>query len=223
MPPHRPRALYELVHSDNPRGVHDPRQHYPATVRNREPILGVLESVLSDLDVSRPVLEIASGTGEHAVYFAENLPALVFQPSDPDPALRASIEAHRTDKGLPNLRAPVALDVMSSPWPIPSAAAVLCINMIHIAPFAACEALFRGASAVLAEGAPLYLYGPFRMHGEHTAESNRTFDESLRARDPRWGVRDLEAVVELAARHGFELGRTEAMPANNLSVIFVRS
>lgn len=203
--------------------MQDPRQHYPATVRNREPILGVLESVLSDLDVSLPVLEIASGTGEHAVYFAANLPGLVFQPSDPDPALRASIEAHRMDAALANLRPPVALDVLVTPWPVSAAAAVLCINMIHIAPFEACEALFRGASGVLAEGAPLYLYGPFRMHGEHTAESNRTFDESLRARDPRWGVRDLEAVVERAAAHGFELGRTEQMPANNLSVIFVRS
>jgi hypothetical protein len=200
-----------------------PRQHYPATTRNREPILGVLESVLSDLDASYPVLEIASGTGEHIVYFARHLPALVFQPSDMDPALRASVEAYREDAALANLRSAIPLDVESRPWPIARAAAILCINMIHIAPFTACEALFRGAADVLAEGAPLYLYGPYRVAGAHISKSNEEFDESLRARDPRWGVRDLDEIVEVALTHGFELARTEAMPANNLSVIFVRS
>lgn len=200
-----------------------PRQHYPATLRNREPILGVLEDALGDVDASLPVLEIASGTGEHVVYFAANLPRLVFQPTDKDEALRASIAAYREDAGLPNLRPPIALDVLDpSPWPVSRAAAVLCINMIHIAPFAACEALFEGAARCLASGAPLVLYGPFMIGGAHTAESNATFDASLRARDPRWGVRDLDVVTEVAEARGFELGRTIAMPANNLSVIYVR-
>ena len=216
-----------------------PRQHYPATLRNREPILGALESVLADLDTSLPVVEIASGTGEHCVYFASQLPSLLFQPTEPDPGLRESIAAYRDDAALTNLLAPIALDVERLPWPVSRAAAIVCINMIHIAPFTACEALFDGASRCLAHGAPIYLYGPFRLNGahtaesyspvsgmevrRHTAESNATFDASLRARDARWGVRDLEVVTACASARGFELARVEQMPANNLSVVFVKA
>ncbi len=200
-----------------------PRQHYPATLRNREPILGALESVLADLDTSLPVVEIASGTGEHCVYFASQLPSLLFQPTEPDPGLRESIAAYRDDAALTNLLAPIALDVERLPWPVSRAAAIVCINMIHIAPFTACEALFDGASRCLTHGAPIYLYGPFRLNGAHTAESNATFDASLRARDARWGVRDLEVVTACAGARGFELARVEQMPANNLSVVFVKA
>jgi hypothetical protein len=202
----------------------DHRLHSPACERNREPILRVLEGVLDDLDEGALVLEIASGTGMHAVFFAARLPSVTWQPSDADePALR-SIEAWREAEPSPNLRAPLRLDVLAQPWPIDRANAVFNANMIHISPWETCLALFDGAARVLtSEGAPLVLYGPFKIDGAHTAESNATFDASLRARDPRWGVRDLAEVAAVAREHGFEQERIAPMPANNLCVVFRRA
>ncbi|MBP0444492.1 DUF938 domain-containing protein [Roseomonas sp. SSH11] len=192
----------------------DARRHAPAAARNREPILAVLREALPEKGV---VLEVASGTGEHARHFAEALPGLTFQPSDPDPAARASIDAWGA--GVANIRPALALDAVGE-WPALAADAILCINMIHIAPWAACLGLFRGAAARLAPGAPLILYGPYRRGGRHTAPSNAAFDEDLRARDPSWGVRDLEAVAELAAARGFGPPQVHEMPANNLLLVF---
>ena len=188
-----------------------------ATQRNREPILEVLRRVLP---AGGTVLEVASGTGEHAAFFARALPALRWQPSDVDPAARASIMAWCA--GVPNVNEPVALDATGDPWPVTHADAVVCINMVHIAPWAACEGLMRGAGRVLAPGGILYLYGPYRLGGAHTAPSNAAFDEGLRRQDPTWGVRDLETVVACAAARGLVVAERVAMPANNLSVVFRR-
>ncbi|PWC36973.1 SAM-dependent methyltransferase [Azospirillum sp. TSO22-1] len=188
----------------------------PATGRNRDPILAVLRRVLP---ARGTVLEVAGGTGQHAAHFAEALPDLVWQPTDPDPAHRASIAAWT--EGLPNVRPPLALDATRRPWPVERADAVLCINMIHIAPWAACLGLLAGAAEILASGAPLVLYGPYRRGGAHTAPSNAAFDANLRARNPEWGVRDLEAVAHAAA--GFVLDEVVEMPANNLTVVFRRA
>jgi len=192
----------------------------PAAARNREPILAVLRRVLP---AQGTVLEIASGTGEHAVHCAGHLPHLVWQPTDIDPDALASIAAHRGAAGLPNLRPPLALDVTAPDWSVAQAHAVVCINMIHIAPWAAAEGLMAGAGRLLAPGSTLYLYGPFKEDGRHTAPSNAAFDASLRALDPAWGVRDAGAVCDLAARHGFAFVERVAMPANNLSLVFRRS
>lgn len=196
-----------------------PKQHFPATERNREPIFEVLSRVLP---ASGTLLEIASGTGEHAIWMAPRLPRLVWQTSDADPAMRESISAWIAESGATNVREPLALDVCAWPWPVDNADAIFCANMIHIAPWAACEGLLRGAGALLAEGAPLVLYGPFKLGGAHTAPSNETFDASLRQRDPRWGVRDLEAVTALAQTHGLRLDESLALPANNRAVVFRR-
>jgi SAM-dependent methyltransferase len=168
------------------------------------------------------VLEIASGSGEHALHFAAHFPALSFQPSDPDAAALASIAAWREEARLPNLLPPLMLDVMADAWPIQTADAVLCINMIHIAPWEATAALMRGAARILPPDGKLFLYGPFKQGGAHTAPSNATFDDSLRSQDARWGVRDLEAVARTASAAGFAAPVVEVMPANNLSVIFHR-
>lgn len=194
----------------------DPRRSAPAAARNTEPILNVLRGCMPDNGL---VLEIASGTGEHAIAFARTFPQLLIQPSDPDPAALRSIEAWREEAGLPNLLEPVPLDVRARDWPIERADAVLCINMIHISPWAATEALMRGAGRVLGEGGLLYLYGPYRQEGIETAPSNLAFDESLKSRDPEWGVRRLEDVVAEAEKNGFALETVVPMPANNLSVI----
>jgi SAM-dependent methyltransferase len=156
------------------------------------------------------------------VHFAAALPDLVFQPSDPDAASCASIDAWAASAGLANLRPAIALDATAQHWPIPAADAVLCINMIHIAPWAAAIGLLQGAARILAPGGVLYLYGPYKRDGRHTAPSNDAFDRGLRARDPAWGVRDLEAVAALAAANGFAAPAIEPMPANNLSLIFRR-
>jgi SAM-dependent methyltransferase len=195
----------------------DARRFAPAAARNREPILDVLRA---HLPASGTALEIASGSGEHAVAFAAAFPTLVWQPSDPDPANRASIAAWIAAEGTPNLLPPIDLDATAEIWPLATADAVVCINMIHIAPWAACLGLLRGAARLLAPGGLLYLYGPFKRDGMHTAPSNEAFDESLRARDPAWGVRDLGEVCQAA--EGFALAATVAMPANNLSVLFRR-
>jgi SAM-dependent methyltransferase len=190
-----------------------------AADRNRKPILAVLESVLPRRGT---VLEVASGTGQHITYFARQLPRLNWQPSDPDPNARASIRAWTEDMCLPNVAPPLDLDAARERWPIDAADAILCINMIHIAPWEACEGLIRGAARLLGPGQVLVAYGPYRRGGCHTAPSNAHFDRSLRAQDPRWGVRDLEDVQRLAEGAGFELDRVEDMPANNLTVVFRR-
>jgi len=196
----------------------------PAVARNREPILAVLRRVvpLPILPERGLVLEIASGSGEHAVYFAAALQNLRWQPTDPDPEARDSIAAYRAAAQLPNLLPPLALDAAASSWPVTQADAVVSINMIHIAPWAAAEGLMAGAKRLLPDGGLLFLYGPFREHGRHTAPSNAAFDESLRARNREWGVRDLDEVAALASRHGLALEERVAMPANNLSVVFRR-
>lgn len=191
--------------------------HAPATARNRDPILEVLLRVLPPAGLA---LEVASGTGEHAAWFAPRLPGLSWQPSDPDAVARASIEAWRQAAAAGNLLPPLDLDVRRWPWPLERAEAVVAINMIHISPWPATEGLLRGAAALVPAGAPLVLYGPFRREGRHTASSNEAFDTDLRMRDPSWGVRDLEAVAEVA--EAFDLDEVVAMPANNLTVVFRR-
>ncbi|WP_286159004.1 DUF938 domain-containing protein [Methylobacterium sp. Leaf456] len=188
----------------------------PAAARNGAAILDVLRAVLPP---GGTVLEVASGTGEHAVRFAAALPTLRWQPSDPDRRALGSIAAHARLAGLPNLLAPLELDAGATDWSVTRAEAVLCVNMIHIAPWAATEGLLAGAGRLLPEGGPLVLYGPFRIGGAHTAESNARFDADLRMRDPEWGVRDLEAVLAAAAGHGLGLAEQIAMPANNLSLV----
>jgi SAM-dependent methyltransferase len=197
----------------------DARLSAPAADRNKEPILAVLRRVLPQTGL---VCEIASGTGQHVAHFAAALPHLTWQPSEPDARLHASIAAWIAYTGLTNVRSPVRLDVCADEWPLDSADAILCINMIHIAPWDATLALMRGAARLLGVGGVLFLYGPYRRDGAHTAPSNEAFDASLRASDPAWGVRDMEAVVAVAGEHGFVLSDVVAMPANNFSVVFSR-
>ncbi|MCB2073874.1 MAG: DUF938 domain-containing protein [Novosphingobium sp.] len=196
---------------------HDDRRHAPATQRNREPILKVLRTILPD---SGLVLEVASGTGEHSIHFAGAFPGLIWQPSDPDADARRSISAWKASEALDNVREPLELDAASESWPIDRASAILCINMVHISPWEATEGLMRGAGRLLASGAPLYLYGPYRRADRPLEPSNEAFDSDLRRRDPRWGLRDVAQVVECAAGHGLSLSGTVEMPANNLSLIF---
>ena len=191
--------------------------HAPATERNREPIVEVLRRVLPHQGL---VLEIASGTGQHVAHFADCFPALRWQPSDIKAANLDSIRAWIAHHGRDNVDPPVFLDVAQQPWPVAHADAIVCINMIHIAPWSATEALVRGAARLLPKGGPLYLYGPFKRNGVHTAPSNQSFDERLRADDPQWGVRDLDDVQQLASAAGFAPAEIIAMPANNLSVVF---
>ncbi|SAL22520.1 DUF938 domain-containing protein [Caballeronia humi] len=193
------------------------RRKAPAAERNRDAILAVLARVLPERGV---VLEIASGTGQHAVHCARALPGIDWQPSDPDAGSRASIEAWRVHEGLANLKTPLATDVRAADWGVKSAAAIVCVNMIHIAPWDAAEALFDGAGRLIAAGGVLYLYGPYKRDGAHTAPSNEAFDAQLRATDPRWGVRDMEAVDALGRGAGFVLEEVVPMPANNFSLVF---
>jgi SAM-dependent methyltransferase len=194
----------------------DHRRSAPAVARNAAPIAEVLRGVLPARGL---VLEIASGSGEHALHFAREFPDLLFQPSDPEPAALRSIDAWRAEAGLFNLLPALALDARAAEWPVAAAEAILCINMIHISPWAATAGLMRGAGRLLVPGAPLYLYGPYRQAEVETAPSNVAFDESLRARDPLCGLRDLEDVVAEAEANGLRLDRIVAMPANNLSVV----
>lgn len=196
----------------------DARLYYPATQRNRDVILGVLRGVLP---ASGLVLEIASGSGEHVVHFAAALPQLTFQPSDPEDAARRSVTAWTERLGLSNVLPPLAFHVQDK-WPIDAADAVVCINMIHIAPWEATPALLRGAARILSPGAPLYLYGPYRQKGVVTAASNEAFDADLKSRNPAWGLRKLEDVADLARTAGFSAPEVTLMPANNLSVVFRR-
>ena len=192
------------------------KQFAAATERNREPIREVLARELPETGT---VLEIASGSGEHAVAFARAFPHLTWQPSDADPTALASIAAWRAEAALPNLAAPVALDVTGT-WPLERADAIVCINMVHISPWESAVALFTNAERLLASGALLYLYGPYRFGGKFTAPSNEAFDQSLRARDPRWGVRDVDELTATAAAHHLTLRGVVAMPANNHSLVF---
>jgi hypothetical protein len=196
------------------------RRQAPAAARNRQPILDVLRPRLPAQGL---VLEIASGSGEHIVHFAEALPDLVFQPSDPGGDARASIDDWVQTLALGNVRPALALDAAGNVWPIERADAVLCCNMIHIAPWEAAVGLIAGAAHVLPAGGTLFLYGPYRRNGRHTAPSNEAFDRDLRQRDPAWGVRDLEAVASLAEDRGFGLPEIIDMPANNLSLVFKRT
>jgi hypothetical protein len=189
----------------------------PATERNRAPIAAVLREVLPDRGL---LLEIASGTGEHAACLSPLFPRLRWQPSDPDPGALASIRAWREEAGAPNLLEPLHLDASAEDWPVEAADAILCVNMVHISPWAATEGLMRGAGRLLPASAPLILYGPYRRSGVPTAPSNEAFDESLNSRNPDWGLRELEAVEAEAARHGLRLERVVEMPANNLSLVF---
>jgi Protein of unknown function (DUF938) len=216
----------------------DDRQYAPATQRNREAILAVLQTVLP---ATGTVLEISSGTGEHAVFFAPRLAPRCWLPSDPDPIARASINAWRDHAPSDTLFPAIALNVCDPVWTVEQAdflattflattigielnsqpiQAIVNINMIHIAPWEACLGLMAGAQRILPPGGILYLYGPFKQKGEHTAPSNAAFDQSLRSRDPSWGVRDLEAVIAVATEHNLSLLETHTMPANNLSVVF---
>jgi SAM-dependent methyltransferase len=197
----------------------DARRFAPAVARNKAAITEVLARYLP---ASGLILEIASGSGEHALHFAAHFPALSFQPTDADAAARASIAAWRAEAQLTNLQAPLTLDVMADTWPVQTADAVVCINMIHIAPWGATVALMQGAARILPPDGTLFLYGPFKRGGVHTTPSNAEFDASLRAQDARWGLRDLEAVADIASAAGFAAPVVEAMPANNLSVIFRR-
>jgi SAM-dependent methyltransferase len=189
----------------------------PATERNRDAIVSVLRPLLPERGT---VLEIASGTGEHIVHFARHFPDLLWQPSDYDEAGLASIAAWSAESGLANILPPVQIDSSAADWPVEHADAILCINMVHISPWAATEGLFAGAARILAKGAPLYLYGPYRETGVPTVESNEAFDRSLKERNPDWGLRDVDDMTALAAHHGFELARRTEMPANNLSLEF---
>ena len=201
----------------------DARQYAPATQRNRQPIWEILNQIIT---AQSNILEIASGTGEHGVFFASQLKSCHWIPSDINPLARDSIIAWKDKSNLDNLDSPLDIDVMGDNWQQPLAdhniTAIVNINMIHISPWEACLGLMAGAGKLLPPGGILYLYGPYKRDGKHTASSNASFDLSLRDRNPLWGVRDLEAVVEAATAANLNLQRTISMPANNLSVIFSR-
>jgi len=197
--------------------VTDPRRSAPHVARNAAPIEAVLRGELPERGL---VLEIASGTGEHAIHFARAFPDLRWQPSDLDPAALASVDAWRAGAELPNLLPPIALDARSAEWPVDRADAIVAINMVHISPWSATEGLLRGARRLLARGAPLYLYGPYRQADVPTAPSNEAFDASLRARNPEWGLRDLDDLAAAAEAQALALDAVVPMPANNLSLVF---
>lgn len=192
-------------------------ESWPAPERNKEPLLAVLRRVLPP---AGRCLEIASGSGQHAVHFARHLPAWTWQPSDVADDCLASIRAWVRDAALPNLREPLRIDVEADDWGVGPLEAVFSANLLHIAPWSAGLGLLRGAGRHLAPGGVLVLYGPFRIDGAHTAPSNAAFDADLRARDDRWGVRDLADVTAAAASAGLALVERVAMPANNQTLVF---
>ncbi|MBX3509964.1 MAG: DUF938 domain-containing protein [Hyphomonadaceae bacterium] len=201
----------------------DARQQSPSAARNREPILAVLRRVLP---ARGRVLELASGSGEHAIAFASAMPGLVWRPSDPDPVARASIAAWRGDAGVENLLAPLEIDVSAAAWGVEHDApfdALVCINMVHISPWEATLGLVAGAARVLAADGVLVTYGAYKREGRHTAPSNEAFDQWLKSRDPRFGVRDVDDVRAAASVRGLALNEIVEMPANNLMLIFVRA
>ena len=191
----------------------------PSVARNREPILTLLRRRLPQTGT---VLEIASGTGEHAVHFAAALPHLQWQPTDYDELALGSIAAHRAASGLSNLLAPLMLDATAPEWPMERADAIVAINMIHVSPWRVTQGLMAGAGRVLPSGGVLYLYGPYKENGAHTAASNEAFDRDLKLRNPEWGVRDVGEVADLARASGLNLDERVLMPANNLSLVFRR-
>ncbi len=196
------------------------KRHAPATLRNRDAIAAALGEWLP---ATGTVLEVASGSGEHIVHFAATFPALHWQPSDPDPAGLVSIVAWCADAGLANIAPPLALDASADDWPIEQTDAILCINMVHISPWAATLGLLAGAARLLPSGAPLILYGPYIEPDAPTADSNLAFDSSLRARDPAWGLRRTDDVKAVAAAAGLTFAERRAMPANNLMLLFRRT
>ncbi len=205
-------------------GTTDTRRHAPAAARNREPVLSVLRDVLPSKGY---VLEIASGSGEHTAFLAPRFPTLEWQPSDADrdtfPSIIGWSQSAIADNPGTSIHPPVHLNTCDQPWPVERADAILALNMIHISPWESCEGLMAGTERILPTGGVLYLYGPFRQGGQHTAPSNAEFDTMLRQRDSRWGVRDLEDLIALARNHGLSHERTITMPANNLSVVFTRA
>ena len=192
----------------------------PATLKNRESILSILKLTLPKNGL---VLEIASGSGEHAAYFAPRLEGLTWQPSAPSPESQASISSWAEETQSGNLLTPVELDVLVEPWPVLQADAIVCINMIHISPWAVTKSLIAGAGRTLRTGGILYLYGPYKVNGEHTSLSNQTFHESLKSRDSQWGIRDLTDIISEAKTQGLMHTQSIQMPTNNQSVIFERT
>lgn len=208
-----------MTQSDHNQPAQDHRRHAPATARNRQAIVAELARLLPKESY---VLEIASGSGEHGAFFAPILPDIRWQPSDMDAGNLLSIDAWRRECGAANLLAPIDLDVTRHPWPLRHADAIFCANMIHIAPWTATLGLMRGAAEILPERGPLLLYGPFHIGGKPTAPSNTEFDQSLKDKNPEWGVRDLYAVTAAAEAAGLRYRESIGMPANNLIVVFER-
>jgi hypothetical protein len=202
----------------------DTKQYAPATQRNREVILEVLLDVLPKTGT---ILEIASGTGEHAVFFAPRLKPCRWLPSDPNSSARASVAAWMEDFECDNLDSPIEIDASMATWVVETTAkpqipitAMVNINMIHISPWSACLGLMAGANRILTTGGILYMYGPYKIDGKHTAPSNEAFDVSLRSQNSEWGIRDLDQVIAAAKAENLNFLKTVQMPANNLSVIF---
>lgn len=193
------------------------QKHAPATMRNRDAIVTGLSAVLPETGT---ILEVASGTGEHAVYFGQQFPNLTFQPSDPDPDCCRSIAAWTAREEVENVLEPMQLDALVRKWEIDKPAAILCINMIHIAPWEASIGLFKHASGLLAPGAPLYLYGPYFREGVEPAQGNLDFERSLKSRNLQWGIRDVADIDALAEQAGFNRESLVEMPANNISLIY---
>ncbi len=195
----------------------DARETAPSPERNKQPILEVLSRVLPRRGL---VLEIGSGTGQHVAHFAKALPHLTFQPSEMDVERHASIAAWVGAGRLSNVKPPLAIDVTKRPWPVPAADAIVCINVIHISPWEATLALMAGAGILLPAGGVLVTYGPYMRGGAHTSQSNEAFDASLRARNPAWGVRDIDKVTEVAGTEGLALEAVIPMPANNFTLVW---
>lgn len=195
----------------------DHRCTAPAALRNRGPILDVLRGLLPETGL---VLEIASGTGQHVVHFARELPQVTWQPSDPSDEARKSIAAWTMAEGLVNVRPPLDIDAADGSWPVERADAIVCINMTHISPWGSTVGLMKGAGRLLPRGSVLYLYGPYRRAGRELEPTNAAFDHDLRARNPQWGLRNLDELSRCAQEHGLRLDRVVEMPANNLSVVF---
>ncbi len=193
------------------------QRHAPATLRNRDAIVAILQDILPD---SGLILEIASGTGEHIVYFGRSFPDLTFQPSDPDPDCRESIAAWTEREAVPNVLPPLSLDAQAAQWEVAKPAAILCINMVHISPWESSIGLFEKAGSLLDPGAPLYLYGPYLRADVETAPGNLAFERSLKSRDLRWGLREVADMDALAARTGFTRESLTEMPANNISLVY---
>lgn len=206
------RRFYEALEASG-------RRSAPAALRNREPIAEVLSEWLPEAGL---VFEIASGTGEHAIFFAERFPALDWQPSDVHPVALASIAAWREEAGLANIRAPLVADAASGEWPLDCADAVLSINMVHISPWASALGLLDGAARLLSTGAPLIIYGPWLTSDVATVPSNLEFDADLKRRDPQWGLRKVEEFAAAAKERGLSLAETRPMPANNLMLLLRR-